>query len=161
MTPPARPDRATDVADDAPADGSRAPARPSGYVLDARMRLCLRAVALSGAALAVGALAVFGARSALAVALGSGIATGNLWVLGRIVAVLLPGEAAGARAQSRAGWVLVAMLKMVGLVGLLWLLMRHGVGSPLALMAGFGALPIGIAIGSLVSDRSAPREDAR
>jgi hypothetical protein len=127
------------------------------HVLDARMRLCLLAVALTGSAFAVGAWAVFGARSALAVALGSGIATGNLWVLGRIVTALLPVEAAGARAQSRAGWVLVAMLKMVGLVGALWLLMRHGWVSPLSLMAGFGALPIGIAIGSLVSDRSAPQ----
>jgi hypothetical protein len=124
------------------------------------MRLCLLAVALSGAAFAVAAGGVFGARSALSVAVGAGIATANLWVLGRIVAALLPSEAAGARAQSRAGWVLVAMLKMVGLVGLLWLLMRHGWVSPLSLMAGFGALPIGIAIGSLVSDRSAPTEDA-
>jgi hypothetical protein len=147
---------------DAPGQGSaglvRAAAGP--YVLDARMRMCLLAVALSGAAMTAGALLVFGARSALAVAVGSGIATGNLWVLGRIVGALLPGAAAGARAQSKAGWVLVAMLKMVGLVGLLWLLMRHGVLSPLSLMAGFGSLPIGIAIGSLVSDRSAPTEDA-
>jgi hypothetical protein len=109
------------------------------------MRRCLLAVALSGAASTSGALVVFGARSAFSVALGSGIATGNLWVLGRIVGALLPSEAAGARAQSKAGWVLVAMLKMVGLIGL---------------MAGFGSLPIGIAIGSLVSDRSAPAEDA-
>jgi len=123
------------------------------------MRLCLLAVALSGAALTVATFAFFGAWRALPVALGSGIAAGNLWVLGRIVAALLPSEAAGARAQSKAGWVLVAMLKMVGLVGLLWLLMRHGGISPLALMAGFGALPIGIAIGSLVSDRDAPTED--
>jgi ATP synthase I chain len=122
------------------------------------MRLCLLAVAASGTTFAVGAWAVFGARSALSVALGSGIATANLWVLGRIVAALLPVESAGARAQSRAGWVLVATLKMVGLVGVLWLLMRHGGVSPLSLMAGFGALPIGIAIGSLVSDRSAPTE---
>jgi hypothetical protein len=141
-------------------DGSTGPQPPSSYVLDARMRLCLLAVALSGVALALCALAVFGAKSGLSVAVGAGVATGNLWVLGRIVAALLPAEAAGARAQSRAGWVLVAMLKMVGLVVLLWLLMRHGGVSPLSLMAGFGALPIGIAIGSLVSDRSAPTEGA-
>jgi hypothetical protein len=49
----------------------------------------------------------------------------------------------------------VAALKMVGLVGVVWLLMRHGVVGPVAMMLGFGALPIGIAIGSLVSDRTA------
>jgi hypothetical protein len=42
---------------------------------------------------------------------------------------------------------------MFGLVVAVWLLMRHGVVSPLPMMVGFGALPIGIAIGSLVSDR--------
>jgi hypothetical protein len=40
-----------------------------------------------------------------------------------------------------------------------WLLMRHGIVSPLPMLIGFGALPIGIAIGSLVSDRSAPPEN--
>jgi hypothetical protein len=37
--------------------------------------------------------------------------------------------------------------------------MRHGVVSPLPMLVGFGSLPIGIAIGSLVSDRSAPPGD--
>jgi hypothetical protein len=45
---------------------------------------------------------------------------------------------------------------MVGLVGVVWLLMRHGVVSPVPMMVGIGALPIGIAIGGLVSDRNAP-----
>ncbi len=48
------------------------------------------------------------------------------------------------------------MLKMLGLVGGVWLLMRHGVVSPIPMVVGFGSLPIGIVIGSLVSDRSAP-----
>jgi hypothetical protein len=160
MTDPARPVPPTPRGAPRPGSTGLAAAPPGPYALDARMRRCLLAVALSGAASTSGALVVFGARSAFSVALGSGIATGNLWVLGRIVGALLPSEAAGARAQSKAGWVLVAMLKMVGLIGLLWLLMRHGVVSPLSLMAGFGSLPIGIAIGSLVSDRSAPAEDA-
>jgi hypothetical protein len=120
------------------------------------MSRCLLAVGLTGAAFACSALVVSSAGCALSVAVGAAIATANLWVLARIVGALLPTEAAGARAQSRAGWVLVAMLKMAGLVGLLWLLLRHGGISPLALAVGWGALPIGIAIGSLVSDRNAP-----
>jgi hypothetical protein len=125
-------------------------------VLDARMRRCLAGVAIAGAVLAVCALAVADPWSALSVAVGAAIATGNLWILARIVHALLPQTAAGARAQSRAGWALVAALKMVGLVGVVWLLMRHGLVAPVPLMIGFGALPIGIAIGSLVSDRNAP-----
>ncbi len=88
-----------------------------------------------------------------------GIAAGNLWALARIIVALLPAEVEAARKQSRAGWALVAMLKMFGLVAAVWLLMRHGVVSPLPMLVGFGALPIGIAIGSLVSDRGArPQE---
>ncbi len=120
------------------------------------MRHCLAGVAIAGGALAVCALAVAGAWSGFSVAVGGAIATANLWILARIVHALLPTTAAGARAQSRAGWALVAGLKMVGLVGGVWLLMRHGVVSPVPMMLGFGALPIGIAIGSLVSDRNAP-----
>jgi hypothetical protein len=37
--------------------------------------------------------------------------------------------------------------------------MRHGIVDPLPMVIGFTALPIGIAIGSLVSDRSAPPEN--
>jgi len=119
------------------------------------MRRCLAGVAISGAVLAVGALAVANLWSGFSVAVGAAVATANLWVLARIVHALLPNDAAGARAQSRAGWSLVAALKMVGLVGVVWLLMRHGVVSPVPMMVGLGALPIGIAIGSLVSDRTA------
>jgi hypothetical protein len=120
------------------------------------MRRCLAGVAIAGGVLAVVALAVADPRSAFSVAVGGAIATANLWVLARIVHALLPTDAAGARAQSRAAWGLVAALKMVGLIGVVWLLMRHGVVAPMSMMIGFGALPIGIAIGSLVSDRNAP-----
>jgi len=134
-------------------------ASTSPPLFDARLRRCLAGVAIAGGVMAVGALAVADAWSAFSVAVGAVVATGNLWVLARVVHALLPRSAEGARAQSRAGWALVAALKMVGLVGGVWLLMRHGVVAPVPLMFGFGALPIGIAIGSLVSDRSAPEAD--
>ena len=101
---------------------------------------------------------------------GLAIATANLWALARVVAALLPTDAPtdapaadgtegprtgrGPGPRGFAAWSLLAALKMVGLVALVWLLMRRGVVSPLPMLVGFGALPIGIAIGSLVSDRS-------
>jgi hypothetical protein len=124
------------------------------------MRVSIVAVAATGAALSVAALLFFGLGTAVSVALGGAIATGNLWALARIIAALLPSDEHGAQAQSRAGWALVAVLKMLGLVTVVWLLMRHGVVSPLPMVVGFGALPMGIAIGSLVSDRSAPAESS-
>lgn len=123
------------------------------------MRTSIRTVALIGALEALGALLFSGFGAALSVGAGAALAAGNLWLLARIIAELLPSDAEGAESQSRAGWALVAVLKMFGLLGGAWLLMRHGIVEPLAMLIGFGALPIGIAIGSLVSDRSAPSED--
>jgi hypothetical protein len=100
------------------------------------------------------------------VATGAAIATGNLFFLAVIVRKLLPEEGhdtagpsargAGAGDRGGAGWAVLAVLKLGGLLGLMGLLMYLRIVSPLALLAGFGALPLGIAIGSLVSDRSAP-----
>ncbi|HEY1696849.1 MAG TPA: ATP synthase subunit I [Polyangiaceae bacterium] len=119
------------------------------------MRVSIVAVALTGAAFALGAVVVAGPATALSVAIGAAVATANLWALARIIAALLPRTEGGAKAQSRAGWGIVAILKVLGLVAVVWLLMRHGIVSPIPMVVGFAALPIGIAIGSLVSDRSA------
>ncbi len=133
----------------------QAEARPSRF--DGRLRISLVAVAVSGAVLTFCALLASGVSAALSVGMGALLATGNLWVLARIVAALLPDEQSAPEAtKNRGGWALLAVLKMVGLLGAAWLLMRHGVVSPLPMLIGFGSLPIGIAIGSIVSDRSAP-----
>jgi hypothetical protein len=127
--------------------------------LDTRLRTAVRSVAVAGGAMAFGAAAFVGLRTGLSVAVGAAIAGANLWALARIVAALLPSDGASASVQSRAGWALLALLKMGGLFAVVWLLMRYGVVSPLGMLVGFMALPIGIAIGSLVSDRSAAPED--
>jgi hypothetical protein len=119
-----------------------------------RLRTAIRAVALSGGALSVVALPAFGLRSSLGVALGAAIATANLWALARILPAILPSTREGAVAQSRAAWALLAALKMLAIFAVLWLVVRSGAVPPLAMMAGYGSLPIGIAIGSLVSDRT-------
>lgn len=118
--------------------------------LDARMRTSIATVAVVGLAFTLVALLVFGPLTAFSVAVGAAIAAGNLWALARIIAALMPGEGAP---SNGAAWALLGVLKMFALVVVVWLLMRHGVVSALPMMAGFGALPIGIAIGSLVSDR--------
>jgi len=132
---------------------------PEAGALDARLRTSLAAVAVSAAVFTVCALAFAGGRPALSVACGGALATGNLWALARVVAALLPDTRRTAEAQSRGAWSLLAAVKMVGLVAVAWLLMRRGIASPVPMLIGFGALPIGIAIGSLVSDRSGQTED--
>jgi hypothetical protein len=125
------------------------------------MRRSILAVAATGGVLSLAALLFFGPTTAFSVAMGGALAAANLFILARIVAALLPAERDGARTQSKAAWGLLAMLKLFGLIAVVWLLMRHEIVSPIPMVIGFGALPIGIAIGSLVSDRSASSDDER
>jgi hypothetical protein len=131
-------------------------AEARGPRLDARMRAALISVAIGGAGLAAATAAVFGLRDGLSVAAGAGLAAGNLWALARVVLSLLPEEGEAAAAQSRSAWSLVAVLKTAGLLVAAWLLLRYRVAAPLPMLVGFGSLPMGIAIGSLLSDRRAP-----
>jgi hypothetical protein len=132
--------------------------------LDARMRASLVGVAVSGAVLGALAAAFAGAAAAWSVVAGAGLATANLWALARVVVALLPAEpeaedenrhvAAGQPDPREArAWASVAMLKTVGLLLVAWGILRYRVAAPLPLLVGFGALPIGIAIAALVSDR--------
>jgi hypothetical protein len=131
------------------------------------MRASLVGVAVSGAVLGALAAAFAGAAAAWSVVAGAGLATANLWALARVVVALLPAEpdsedenrqvaAAGqARPDPREAraWGSVAMLKTVGLLLVAWGILRYRVAAPLPLLVGFGALPIGIAIAAVVSDR--------
>jgi hypothetical protein len=124
--------------------------------LDPRLRTAIVTVAVVGVGLSAAALFLFGPSVAWSVAIGAAIAASNLWVLARILVAMMPSDDGDARPGKRGRHALAAVLKMLGLVGGVWLLMRHGVVSPIPLVVGFGSLPIGIVIGSLVSDRSAP-----
>jgi len=128
----------------------------AGGGLDARLRASLVAVGATGATMALAAAVFSGPRVGASVGLGAALAAANLWALARTVAALLPATAPAAKAQSRAAWALVALVKMVAVLAIAWLLMRHGLVSPIGMIVGLCGLPIGVAIGSLVSDRSEP-----
>ena len=117
--------------------------------LDVQLKAALLCVACTGLALAILALVLYDVRAALGVALGGAIATANLWVfaqLGR--GFLTPGGVKGP-------WVAVAMLKVVVLFGGVWWVLKHEIASGVALAIGYGALPLGIVIGTLF----APKRD--
>jgi hypothetical protein len=154
-----------------------------------------------GLALSIAALAVFGMRSGLSVAVGATIAVANLVTMSAIIRALLrPAEAeaeaiaaaealkAEAAAKGEAleeeepeppvdhvregkrggtAWGLFAVVKIVVLFGGIYLLLTKGLVDPIALVVGYGVLPLGIAASSLVgslsprSRRSARRPPSR
>jgi hypothetical protein len=132
------------TAGDAPENGKRG--------LDPRMRTALVAVAAFGAMFAIGAGWGWGLREAWSVAAGVGIAVLNLYGLARILGAMV-----GAR-SSDAGdaglWGVLAVVKVCALFGGVWILMASHLVDPLGLVVGWGALPVGIAIASFVSDKT-------
>ncbi|MGO8998410.1 MAG: ATP synthase subunit I [Polyangiaceae bacterium] len=127
--------------------------------LDPRTRTAILGVAAIGAFFAIGATAGWGARSGVSVFVGALIAVANLYGLARIVGALL-----GARAEGDAGaglWGILAVLKVVGLFGGVWLLFASHLVDPMGLVVGWGALPIGVALGSLFSDKTERQNERR
>jgi hypothetical protein len=136
----------------------------------------MKVVAGVGAVESVLALVTYGAHAAFSVATGALIAVSNLWVLGKIIASLMPkdsdanadadaradadGEAdakadADARANggggARGAWTAFAFVKILLLFGGIWLLMSKGIVSPMGLAVGYGSLFIGIALSTMLT----------
>ena len=123
---------------------------------DRGLRIAMGSVAGIGLALAMGSFSFFGTRFALSVTLMSTLGVTNLWVLAKIVGVLVPVEGRGA---SRGGfvWGLLGIVKLFVYFGVIYALLSRGLVDGLGLVVGLVSLPIGLAIGTLVNDTSAPR----
>jgi hypothetical protein len=107
-------------------------------------------VAGSGVFLLVTSAVYFGPRSSAGVALGVVLAVSNLWVLERLVRVYLQSE--GGR------WALMALVKSTALFATVGLLVKTGAIDVLPLVAGFGALPVGVVLAGLWPT-ARPREE--
>jgi hypothetical protein len=122
--------------------------------LDPRIRASLVGIAIVGAAFSVAATILWSLRAGWSVAAGAAVGALNVYAIARIVAALAPADDVG-RPQSRVVWALLAVLKLLGLFSIVGLLIGYRLVSPPAMVGGFAALPFGIAIAQLVSDRSA------
>jgi hypothetical protein len=122
--------------------------------LDPRTRTAIFAVACFGAMFAVGAGATYGLRSAASVAVGALIAIANLYGLARILGAVVGSRTTPDPNPNAGIWGVLAIVKVLGLFGGVWLLMSAHLVDPVALVVGWAALPVGIAIGSLVSDKT-------
>ncbi len=133
-------------------------AEPVHTKADPKLTAALYAVAATGALMAVAAWLVWEGRAAFSVAVGCAIALSNLYVLSRIVGRMLGGSPSegGTGGGGAAAWGVFAAVKMIVLFGVIWLLMAKKVVMPLGLLVGYMSLPIGIAIGTVVSDKTDP-----
>jgi hypothetical protein len=122
--------------------------------MDRRLRAAMITVVVAACAFTGVAAYAWSLRAALSVAVGGAIAVSNLWVLARIVASLMPAEGEDIATNAKSAWTVMALLKLTVLFGGVWFLMTKHLVDPIPLVVGFGALPIGIAIGSIVSDRN-------
>jgi len=121
--------------------------------VDGRTWTAIAAVAVFGAMFAIGGGIGWGGRVAVSIAVGAAVAVANLYGLARILGALVGGRATG---QTASGiWGVLALAKVFLLFGGVWLLMTANLVDPLPLVVGWGALPIGIALGSILSDHPA------
>lgn len=110
---------------------------------DFGMRAAQIGVAISALVLSVGAFAFFDARTGAGVLLGGAIATANLWVLAQVARAFI------AQKGRAAPWAVIAGIKLVALILGIWVILKTGAVPPLALVVGYGSLPLGITLGSL------------
>ncbi len=110
---------------------------------DPTIRRTLRAVALCGLLLSSGATWKYGVSEGLSVFWGSRLDFANLLVLQRTVAQLMAGVSAA--------WTGVAFLKFIVLFGATYFLIDSGAAEPLFLAIGFGALPLGVVLATMMA----------
>ncbi len=120
---------------------------------NASMRAAILSVAICAGLLSAGAFAGFGVKSGAGVVIGGAIATANLWVFSRI------GQAFIGRRGNTAPWALIAVLKLAALLFGVWMILKSGLVSGLSLTVGYGALPIGITLGSLFGPKPPEPKD--
>ncbi len=119
--------------------------------LDGGLRTAIAAVVGAGLVFSLVAVIGFGWSVGLGVAVGALVATVNLWAFAHVGRGVLSG---GPRARL---WGVLGALKMIGLMGLVYLLLKTGLVPALALVVGYAALPFGASLASFIGP--GPGED--
>ncbi len=117
---------------------------PGGSDVD----VALMATAGFGLVAAMTALLLFHGRAASGVLVGGAIAVANLWVFKKLGQAFLSNSG-----STRALWGVIGAVKFVVLLVGVGLLLRYGVVDAIALIVGYGALPVGITVSSFLTSR--------
>jgi hypothetical protein len=110
---------------------------------DKTLQAAVKTVAATAGVATVVAVVAANLRFGLGVAAGGAIAVANLIVLARIVQAFL------GKKGNTAPWAIIAVLKLVLLLGGVWLILKSETVSGLALVLGYMSLPVGAVIASL------------
>ena len=113
------------------------------------VNVALLATAGFGLVATMTTLLVFHGRAALGVMAGSAIAVANLWVFKKLGQAFLTNSG-----STRATWGVIGAVKFVVLLVGVALLLRYGVVDALALIVGYGALPVGITLSTFLVNKS-------
>lgn len=126
-------------------DGSRSPGKK-----DPALKAAVKMVAITALVLTLGTAVLADFRAAVGVFLGGALATANLVLFIRL------GEAFLEQNQGKTPWALLGFLKLLGLFAVVYLILKRGDVSAMALVVGYGALPVGITISGLFSPKEKP-----
>lgn len=118
---------------------------------DGSIKAAIRYVAVTAIVFSLAATGVEGVKFGLGVLAGGVIAVVNLIVLARVVEAFLTKQG------NTAPWAIIAVLKLFFLLGGVWLILKSGVVSGVALVIGYMSLPTGAVIASLFGPK--PPED--
>jgi lipopolysaccharide export LptBFGC system permease protein LptF len=117
---------------------------------DQALRTVVKTVAVTALVLTAFAFAFADARAAMGVFVGGALATANLVLFIRL------GQAFLSQKGASAPWAILGFLKLIALFACVYLILKRGDVSALALVVGYGSLPIGIAVSSLFSSKDSP-----
>ena len=120
---------------------------------DRTLRAAVQYVAATAVVFTIGAMLFADIRFGLGVLSGGVIAVVNLIVLARIVQAFL------GKKGNTAPWAIIAVLKLFFLLAGVYLILKSGLVSGLALVIGYMSLPTGVVIASLFGPK--PPEDAK
>ncbi len=119
---------------------------------DQGMRAAVMSVAVTALVLAALAGFAFGTRAAVGVVAGGALATANLAFFARLVAAFL------SQKGNSAPWAVLGVLKLLGLFAVAWVVLKTGAFPAIWFAVGYGSLPIGITVSTLL--RKPPEDDA-
>lgn len=119
-------------------------AKTKGASGDPAMRQAIMAVAGTALVLAVLSGFAYGVPAALGVVAGGALATANLAFFARLVAAFLTQKG------NTAPWAVLGMLKLLGLFAVAYIVLNTGLFSAIWFAVGYGSLPIGITVGTLM-----------